>query len=475
MTRPVPVTTAVEQAWLRLAEDGVVATVASSFTDENAERGWLDAVGPHLGFPDAATRGPALSYLVFPNGLAAVLYRIREPGGVPIAHALLGQADQLTPAVALSTLDWPGWLSMPAGSSPSTRLTRLRVEDVAAPATTERLRRQAIDQADLLARVLAWVLQAPTAPVGVVGCAEADRPALALALVRIAEPVLPSRRWSFATQVDTATDGTSPTIAFFDTAPPDPAGRLIIDVRRGQGASPQNEYRANALVYRYEFGVDPPNAAAAPANLPVPPPAPPPLRPVPPEQAYRSPAVLPQQRVGALVRDLVDARDDTAVNGALVELEFAVRGIDDRDNVRRALANESWAERTIHRRVAFDQREGVYVRLAQIAFGATGPGRITPGAREDARRLVAGAESTDLVRAVARVTADGELAMVLAKRWLRETEPVEPDPTAGLGPLARVFWRLGLPVTPLFARITFGLFVLAVGIALGWWAGGELG
>ncbi|OLF09157.1 hypothetical protein BLA60_21540 [Actinophytocola xinjiangensis] len=469
MTRPLPAITAVEQAWLRLGEDGVVSTVASSFTDENAERGWVDAVGPHLGFPDASLRGPALSYLVLPDGLAAVLYRLREPGGVPIAHALLGRADQLTPAVALSTVDWQGWL---ADGSPGARLTRLRVEDLGSPATAQRLRQQAVRQGDLLAQVLAWVLQAPTAPVGIVGCSEADRPALTLALVRIAEPVLPARPWSFVLQPDSATDGTNPTIAFFDAEPDDPAGRLIIDVRRDRGASPQNEYRANALVYRYEFGVDPPNAAAAPAILPVPPPAPPPLRPAPPQQTHHAPAVLPQWRVSALVRDLADARDATAVNGALVELEYAVAAIDERDNVRRALAGERWAQRAILRHVPFDQLEPVHVRLAQIAFGATGPGRVTPGAREDARRLVAGAESTVLVRAVARVVADGELAMVLAKRWLRETEPVEPDPTAELGPLARVFWRMGLPVTPLAARITFGLFVLAAGIGLGWWIGG---
>lgn len=473
MTHPAPVPTAVEQAWLRPATDGTITTVASSFADEAAERGWLDAVGPHVTFADPAARGPALSYLLFQDGFAAVLYRLRDQGGAIVAHALLGRAEELTVDLALSTSDWSGWLSMPAGATPaSTRLARLRAEDIGGPGTTERLRKQAIAQGDVLARVLAWVLQAPTTSIGIVGCAESDRAAHVLALTQIAAPVLPGRTWTFATVADATTDGRTPAVAFFDTPPRDPAGRLLIDVSRGQGASPHNEYRANALVYRYEFGVDPPNVTAAPANLPMPPAAPAPVLPLPVEP--RQAAVLPQWRAIALVRDLASARNATQVNGALVELEYAVGGIDDRDNVRRSLASEGWAERAIRQHVPHDQREAVYVRLATIAFGSTGPGRATPGAHVDARRVVSDAASPDLVRAVALVSTDSEVGPLLAKRWLREHEPVAPDPLAGLGPFARFFRRLGLPLTPAAARVFLVLFVLVVGVALGWWAGGEL-
>ncbi|GAB3430855.1 hypothetical protein [Actinophytocola sediminis] len=472
MTRPVSVTTAVEQAWFRLGVDGTITTVASSFGDEHAERGWLDLVGPHIGFPGdfPPAAGPAVSYLVFPAGFAAVLYRVRESTGATVAHGLLGRADELTAPVALSTVDWSGWLAMPA----STRLTRLRVDDVGAPSTTGRLRQRAIVQGNQLARVLAWLLQAPAASIGILGCAEQDRPALVLALAQLAAPLLPARTWTFATQPDAATDGTTPEIAFFADAPADAAGRLLIDTRRGQGASPQNEYRANALVYRYEYGVDPPNAAAAPAQLSVPPPVPEPLQPLPVPQAVASTAVVPPWRATALARDLAGATSATEVNGALVELEYAVSRIDDRDTVRRALANEGWAERAIRRHVPFAQREAVYVRAATIAFCATGPGRVTPGAREDARRLVTDARSADLVRAVALVSQETGVSALLAERWLREHEPVAPDPLAGLGPIARFWRRAGLPVTPMIARVTVVLVILAVGIVLGWWAAGEL-
>lgn len=440
--------------------------------------GAVPYASPHA-FPHAAASGPALSYLVFPHGLAAVLYRRREPGGDTLARALLGRATELTATVALSTSDWHGWVSTPAGAAPlggapaSTRLAKLRVEEVVVPGAADRLRAWAIAQGDQLARVLAWLLQAPAASIGIVGCAEQDRVAQAFALTQIAAPVLPGRAWTFATHVDTATDGRTPAIAFFDTPPEDPAGRLVIDVRRGQGASPHNEYQANALVYRYEYGVDPPDATAAPAHLPVPPPVPRPHQPAPARQPHQ-PAMLPQWRATALVRDLAAARSATTVNGALVELEFAVAGIDDRDNVRRALANEGWAERAIGRHVPFDQREAVYVRLATIAFGATGPGRATPGSHADARRIVAGSQSPDLVRAVALISTDSEVVTLLAKRWLREHEPAAPDPMAGLGPFARFFRRLGLPLTPAAARVLMVLFVLLLGAGLGWWAGGEL-
>jgi hypothetical protein len=171
--------------------------------------------------------------------------------------------------------------------------------------------------------------------------------------------------------------------------------------------------------------------------------------------------VLPPWQWAALVRDLTEARDMRAVDGALIELEFAVRGIDDRDEVRRALANAGWATGVINRHIPFDLRDAVFDRLAAIAFGATGPSRATPGARADARRLAAEADSVDLIRAIVRAGAERDVADVLAKRWLAEHAPMPPDREHG--PVGRLVRRHAFLVT-LAMVVTFALGGLVGGV-----------
>ncbi|MGV9360908.1 hypothetical protein [Amycolatopsis sp. NPDC003731] len=55
--------------------------------------------------------------------------------------------------------------------------------------------------------------------------------------------------------------------------PPEPAGTtetIVIDLQRGQGTSPHNEYRVNVVVHRYEYGVEPQGAAVPAPPAPVP-------------------------------------------------------------------------------------------------------------------------------------------------------------------------------------------------------------
>lgn len=460
-------TTAVEQAVVRLAEDGTASVLASSLEGEQDELGWLGLIAPYLGFSSAPGNSSmnAFSYVLVSDGLAAVLRRTWTPSSPRCveAHVLMGVAHELTPAVALSTSDWTGWRG---AASAERRLPLLRLEDLRSADTATRLRARALAQGDMLARSLAWLFQSPGTPLGLVGCPEADRLALVWALLAIGRTALPGRTWTFDTHGDTA--GEPAAITFF-AAPPGPGGvpnRVVVDLGRGQGASPQNEYRANALVYRYEYGIDPPGMATAPSAppAPVPVPAAPPVPTVPPVvhaqpvvtgTAAPGRSVLPPWRAAELVRDVVRARDARAVDGALVELEYAVAKLDDRDDVRRALEEAGWADSTIRGRVPPDLWDAVFDRVAQIAFGATGPGRVTPAARADARRLAAESGSVELVRAIARAGTEADLADVLARRWLTERVSSTQDTTR-------------TPSWPLRLVVVFLLFVLfAAGLAVG--------
>jgi len=478
------VTTAVEQAFFHRAEDGTASVLASSLDGEQAELAWIDQLGSHLGgigAADASRPVHALGYFTFPEGFAAVLRRsrtVQRPGTVDF-HALLGLAEQLTPAVALAARDWPGWQDEPPVDR---RMPRLRPQELHVPDTGARLRARALAQGDMLARSLAWLLQSPKAPLGLLGCPQEDRTALVWALLEIASPRLGQREWTFCTHgVDQ--DGSPAAITFFDTPPArtGSTGRIIVDLRRGQGASPLNEYRANAMVYRYEYGVDPPGVDAAPGQLSVPVPVPaqstapvpaaptqipptqtPPTQ-TPPTQTAPTNTGPPAGWAVELVQDLTTARDERSLDSALTELEHAVAALDDRHDVRTALENVGWAASVIHRQVPFYRREKVYDRVVQVAFGATDPGLATPGARAEARRLAESSDSDELVRALVRAGDGDELAPALARRWIRQHQPVMPDPAAGLGPVGRFFLYRGLAMTPARERRLLGaMLVLAL-------------
>lgn len=491
MTSTERVTTAVEQALFRRAEDGTVSVLCSSLGDEQAEQAWLDLVGPYLTFGTQVNLPSpvhAFSYHVLSDGFAAVLRRTwdysRLSGNV-VVHALLGLEAQLTPRIALSASDWPGWLD---GPPEEPGLPRLRLDELWTADVADRLRARALVQGDTLARSLAWLLQSPGTPLGLAGCPEEDRIAITWALLAIAGPVLNGREWTFSTHGDA--QGAMPAAITFFTTEAEAAvmtDRIVVDLHRGQGASPQNEYQANALVYRYEYGVDPPSSA--PAVLP--PPAPVPANASAYEPSSTEPrlpgpdttmpiqvptrAATPPWQVADLVRDLVTARDVRALDGALVELEYAVSGVDDRDDFRRALEKGDWAVGTIRRHVAADLRDAVFDRVVQISFGATHPGRATPGARADARRLAAVSDCDDLVRAIARACPGRDLADLLAARWLREHAPAVEDPTAGLGLFGRVLRQTGVRVSPAWERRLLFLVVVVVTFLVGALVGGVLG
>ncbi|MGW3992450.1 hypothetical protein ACWEF6_03080 [Amycolatopsis sp. NPDC004772] len=477
MTSTEAVATAVAQALFQVTADGAVSVVASSLDGPEAEAGWLGLVQPHLSFAETispSTPVSALSYVVFPGGFAAVLYRTWDPQrpGVVETHALLGDENTVTAELALSTANWE---DRPAGTPADRRLPSLLAGELREPDAPEQFRARALAQADLLAHSLAWLLQAPDGPIGFVGCPPSDRVAILWALREIAAPELPPRRWTFATHDDGVVNG-GLDITFFES-PPEPAGTtgtIVIDLQRGQGASPHNEYRANALVYRYEYGVEPPGAAVMPAVLA--PPAPVPVAAAVPSEPAPDPilrSTLTFARWTELVRVLVTARDVRAVDGALVELEYETAGIDDRDDVRRALENQGWAIAAIRRRVPVELRDAIFDRVAAVAFGATRPGRETAAARDDARRLAADSRATDVVRAVARGGFGFELVDVLAGRWLAEQEAAEPPASSEPGRVARILSRAGVPVPARGSRVVL-IAVLLLGLVLGVFVGGVL-
>lgn len=376
MTSAGTVTTAVEQAYFRRTDGGSVTVVASSLDGEQTALSWTELVGPQLGADASESRHtPAFRYVTFPDGFAAVLRRSGSPfePGVVDTHALLGLSAQLTPAVALTTASWAGWRDAPPVDP---AMARLRADDLDVPDAAAALRTTALSRSDLLARSLAWLLQSPRAPLGLVGCAEEDRIALLWGLHTIAHPLLAGRPWTFSTAGDPDGTGEPASITFLSpgSAGAQAGDRLVVDLRRDQGASPHNEYRANALVYCYEFGVDPPGVDEAPAVLPVPVPAP--VRAPAPVLTGRAPAApVPAGRCDALVRQLVSAPDGHAFDRALRELEFAVVGSDDRDEMRAALERAGWAAAPVERLVPPDRWEDSWDRIVRVAFGASEHGR----------------------------------------------------------------------------------------------------
>ena len=442
------VTTAVEQAFLRREGDGTCHVLASSLADDEAAASWTELVEPLVGPAPAAVAQRSLSYRTFPDGFAAVLYRSWRPdrAGVDV-HALLGLAEQLTPAVALLTSAWPGWRTeQPA----DTRMERLRADELDVPGTAEQLRARVLADGDLLARSLAWLLQTPGSPLGLVGCPEEQRTALVWGLLAVAAPELTGRDWTFSTHEQADSTEPPPGIAFLAAVPDDVGARTVVDVRRFPAASPQNEYRANALVYRYEYGTEPPGFEAGGATvLPVPAPAPVVARP-----GRRAPA---QPSFDSMVAGVVDASDAHALDSALLDLEYATAALDDRAELRATLERVGWAVPTVHRVIPFDERATVVDRLVRVAFGSA-----LTGARRDARRIVENSDTDDVVRALVQLDDGGALAQAVTRRWLRQHAPVRPDPAAGLSAAGRYLVRHGRLVVPRTERIALAVVALVV-------------
>jgi hypothetical protein len=423
-------TTAVEQAFLRRDDDGTCRVLASSLADADAVSGWTGLVESYLGPVDESgdQAHRSLSYRTFPSGFAAVMCRTSHPDrpGVVDTHALLGLAEQLTATVALLTSQWRGWRTEQPAEE---RMDRLRVEELDSPETAEQLRSRALADGDLLARSLAWLLQTPQAPLGLIGCPEDRRVALLWGILAVASPKLNGRDWSFSTHEPPESPAGPPGVAFLSVAPDDVGSRTVVDLRRPQAASPQNEYQANALVYRYEYGADPPGLDDAPAVLPVPVPAPPPRA--------AAPALRPRS-LDPLMARLVDATDVRDLDAALAELEHAGAEPDDRGDIRASLERVGWAVPTVHRVVPFSRRDEVVARLVRIAFGPT-----LSGGRKDARRIVENTESDDVVRALVDLDESGALAQAVTRRWLRQHASRLPDPAAGLGASGRFLVNRG--------------------------------
>ena len=474
-----------DQAVLRYDDSGV-ALVAGSVAQLDTEQVWGPRLGPHLVVPRSGGADVLpLTYLTFPDDTAAVLRPV--PGGSPEhgldTHVLLGPATTLTPVVALRSMGWAGWLTRPPVGPELPAVPLATVDD---PAIDAALRAQAIAQGDLLARTLGWMLQAPGRPLAVVGCPPAHRPALLWGLQDIDTGLTFDR--SFTTFGGAAHEDLAiPHVVFFPGPVPDATAvrRTVVDVHGDETASPQNAYRANALVFRYEFGVDPlaqsPDLQAlavhAPAGAPTAlagtsAPSAPGAAPVaphggpPPRTARR----LDRGSVDRLANAIAAADGPGEMSRALVELEAAVAGIGDRSAVRAGLEQVGWGVTAVHAHVPFSLHDNTFDRIVRIAFGSGLIDRGSAGPHADARRLAESSPSDDLVRALLRkVEDDGypvDLNPVVTRRWMHQHAPTPPDPTRGLGPVGRLLDHLGIPISRGTERIVLGaLTLLAVVLA----------
>ncbi|GGP68682.1 hypothetical protein [Saccharothrix coeruleofusca] len=219
-----------------------------SFQGDEDMRRWAARLKNHVRL--ASTGGSdapasAFSYLVFPDGQAAVIRRVargRSPGREN-AHALVGPVAVLTPPVALglclSTEAGQPWQDEVAEGVSTYSFDPQYFARRADPAPV--LREAASGLGGRLVNVVAQVLEQPDRPVSVIGCPERERLAMVWALRRALDGDRPARdrsadwRWSFSTYADRADDSVAnlPWILFL---PPRPtlgvSHRLVVDLAR---------------------------------------------------------------------------------------------------------------------------------------------------------------------------------------------------------------------------------------------------
>lgn len=460
MTESEVVPDGIEQVLLDVSGSRPVV-LAGSF-EVGPEPAWVDELHPLLG---AAAAG-GLAYLHTAGGQATALDGRASDSGVRV---LLGPPTALTPQLAL----WLGARSSGDGEAPGTPLPRMSAaEQQPDDQARSLLRSRALAQDELLARVLAWLLQGPARPVAVVGCPPDARIDLLWGLLEIAAPVLTARSWTFTTaDTDPAAvdDEGLPEIVFLSARPAGtPRVRVIVDLAARQGASPANEYQANSLVFRYEFGrdpvpVQPPPVQPPPAQYAPAPAAPPQRRP-----PARRPAAVDHAVIADEVARLADARGEFELATALRALQQEVVEPDERAVLRAQLDRVDWATEAIERSLGPDHRDPARDWLVRIALGDRMPDV------DDAERVVLRSGSVPLARSVGRVAEEfGRLdpvAPALARRWLFDPAAVAPEPPPLSGP-ARVLELVGVTMPPeLERRIATGLLIalaLVLGLLIG--------
>src|SRR5690348_7669919 len=150
---------------------GGVHLVATSLVGAETVDGWTRALEPYLRrlAAPSGSWSPGLTYLQFAPELAAVLCRRADAGGgYGHVHGLLGPAAALTSTVAAGLARWPAWLDEQVGPAQMPPLRPAQLDPDGHTAAT--LHSVALEYDEQLARVLAWLLQAPGRPLGIVGC-----------------------------------------------------------------------------------------------------------------------------------------------------------------------------------------------------------------------------------------------------------------------------------------------------------------
>lgn len=461
MTNVAPTSTHIDQFVHCMSRTGSPALVGSSVSRKQ-EPGWDSALDAQLR-PQRLDAAPgALAFLTIAPAVTAVARSVDAGAGEVIVHTVVAPEHVLTADRAVMMGDWPDWQR---GVPARRRLERLRPEQIGYHGRD--LRASALAQDEHLARVLAWLLQAPARPLGVVGCAASGREALLWGLMHISRGLFGQRQWTFTTadvHPDDIDDPMLPEVVFLSAAPGDVSRRrTVVDLTQDQGASPENEYQANALVYRFEFGIDVTagHVPALPDPEPQTAPVPTPSAPVFVVQPPAGTGVEPRRGADArgVVGAFVEASSAFALGRGLGGVETHVQRFpEDRAAVRAALAHEGWGVDPVEELLPEDDHDSSLDRVLVAAFGP----RIDD--LDDARDLVETSDSDRLVHVLLRIAArNGRLSALdpaVARRWMNRPALAVPRAEGGL--LATALRPVGVQLSREHERMVLAVLLIVL-------------
>ncbi|WP_328475426.1 hypothetical protein OHA21_19135 [Actinoplanes sp. NBC_00393] len=375
----------------------------------------------------------ALSYLVLPDGVAAVLRRVSAGvnAGRNNSHALVGPTGLLTPRVALGLSASPGWLIEPPSGSLKSYGPELAAD--AARRADEQFRPAVSAGAATLVPIVAGVLGDPRAPISVIGCPEHLKTTMLWALLEIAEKTrtgLPE--FSFSTY-EIQHDGSVPHIVFLPARPYErvEVARTVVDLSHPDAGGSQTD-AAQVLCQQLVAGKLPAAVGTRSRPIPVTAPSAPPVPPA-------SPVSLEGQMVAALRQ----AEDLPHFDRVLSDLEARPRHL-----VRAAL--DAAALDDVALRVEVDFREELLHRLLTAVYGPDLEDLADSRVQAHAIAAVRDGRSEQLALMIGK--AGGSVGKAAYKRWAADARGRRSDPGARIVRRLRAQQRARyLPVAALVA------------------------
>lgn len=415
----------------RLAPDGT--TTPLGLAGMAPDRGWLALLDP--GHTDVER-----VVLRHVDDAGAVLLRQRPafdgPGGDVDVLAGPRAMMRASEGTVVSRVD--GWSRVDLAAVPSQTPGRAAAHDS--------LRGRALDDADRLARLVAWWLAAGSRLIVVSGVEAPARLPLLWGLARVAESMDVALQFDSARPAPGSVDGV---LVVGDPT----AARLPVDLATGEVPSHEVAARANELVFRLEFG-------SAPAAADVPPPLP-----------------FGHPRPGATqALALAGATSAGEVRWGLAALEHVSAGPGDGTELRGVLDSVEYCVPAILRHYPPVLRAEAIDRVVRVAFAADLASADPAAAGSDLLRLMAATPHDALARALDRLAAEAarpvDVTGAVTARWRRDglEVPEEPEP---VGLLAGWAARVGVDVDGIDARrFVLGsalvcAIVLLVGVVLG--------